>query len=454
MLQLIEYLKEKDLLKNGTPNEKKLSSFSGADLLDTIQEANSLCVFNEHHPRPPFSRYTFSTNISLSGGRSHCSALECRSKMLDQALRFASLFSDKVYLPSYFSRYNDCEVHQYDELASQIHDDLMLLGKLEPFIENGLVGVISGGENLCLECVAQQLGLGNRQDFLSAQNELADSYLENFVYSAYSWEGTVLVGLDEGPNGHGHTGAVYSEEFEQFLRAKPSIWNEIVKGGEIVLSKSNVRKMGVHKYLVSKLISELNYETFIKNHVGANFLTDSINEVQFVNHLHGAPQQKQNNAIAMDRLTSIIPYVENLSLSDLLLIRDNEKESLAQFRQTLDTVINEFQAQGNDITDKSASQLFSDVLEPEVMRLDRKLVVAKNEAKRKLRKSASGLAFYLSFGLTSGALQQFPLAAVAGIGALHKGKEISETISDLIYNEDVIEDEDFYFLWKLRSAGH
>jgi hypothetical protein len=74
----------------------------------------------------------------------------------------------------------------------------------------------------------------------------------------------------------------------------------------------------------------------------SSFITDKEAHLNFINSLHSKDLIVRNNNLALNHLTSIVPFIEDVYLNDILKIREREKESFILSRQALNEAILSF----------------------------------------------------------------------------------------------------------------
>ena len=104
------------------------------------------------------------------------------------------------------------------------------------------------------------------------------------------------------------------------------------------------------------------------------------------------------------------------------------------------------------MTRKNATALYSDVIEPELARLGKKVKAAKKELVSKAINGTIATMGALAFGLWLGFLNT-PAGALAGALGLAKVKRDIEKWLKVGDAEESVQDEDMYFLWKVRKMS-
>ena len=158
--------------------------------------------------------------------------------------------------------------------------------------------------------------------------------------------------------------------------------------------------------------------------------------------------------MAQRYLTSVVPFAGDVDISDVLKLREREPEAFILYRQALTKAIREVRDKKGTFRERDAQQLYSDVIEPNLARLDAGIVAAKRGLRKSVRRNILGWTAALSFGVYAGFVSK-DLAAIAGALGLTKViadlANLAMTKSD---GEEAIRSEEMYFLWKMRKSAH
>lgn len=144
-----------------------------------------------------------------------------------------------------------------------------------------------------------------------------------------------------------------------------------------------------------------------------------------------------------------LPSFANVPISALIELRAIERESFETFRNSLTKAANEIIAQKkvNDPS-KLSSEMYADIIQPEIARLNKKLKVAQ---KTLAKKSAASITLIV-LSTTCGLLFGGPLGAV--LGAVASGAGLGGVVLKYLDDKQTIELSDMYFLWKALEHAH
>jgi hypothetical protein len=150
-------------------------------------------------------------------------------------------------------------------------------------------------------------------------------------------------------------------------------------------------------------------------------------------------------------LSSIVPFIEDVALADIMKLRKREEESFISYRQALNKAIDTFRSSGDDFTVHDAQALHADVIAPSLATLDRSVEEAKKDLISKPFRSLAGIVGVISFGMLTGLVPPdiAPLAKTIGL-IKFAGDLVKDTMA-VGDKERVIRNDQFYFLWKLKK---
>ena len=184
--------------------------------------------------------------------------------------------------------------------------------------------------------------------------------------------------------------------------------------------------------------------------MGANFLCERPLHIEILQEISKNPEQNRRNQIVLDHLSCLVPFIENASPKDLLKLRNEEAEAFLVFRQALNGVIQEYLSQHESITERNAIELYSDVIEPRLAALDKKVKVADKTLFRDTVSNALSWSGVISFGMFSGILPTEFNLILYGLGIKAATDLIGKTVGK-VNSKESIETDQMYFLWKVKK---
>ncbi len=183
------------------------------------------------------------------------------------------------------------------------------------------------------------------------------------------------------------------------------------------------------------------------------FLTESDIHISFLNSLHELPIVQKQNAISAKHLTSIVPFVEDVKLTDIIKLRNREEDAFINYRRALSSAIAEFVKPGEQFTKKEARALHADIIAPSLASLNIKVKQAKRDLVRKPLRSLAGVVGSISFGMLTGLISPDIPAIAKTIGLVGFGAKFIGDVMALGDSEDKIANEHLYFLWKIKKKA-
>jgi hypothetical protein len=183
----LEHLDNVGLINNGVVNTSKISRSRLSTLADIAEQSADL-TSSERFGREQ-SIFAQSASLSMGGDRTdYCGTLECRLARTYQLAQFASLYSDRVYVRSFLSKYSSAAVPMYkgfeDLFRQNLIEDLTIVNELRPLIAKGIIVPFSTPMRYCPCCLAKlYLKDEFHAPFSRAYEQLKTEYLDNVSYT-------------------------------------------------------------------------------------------------------------------------------------------------------------------------------------------------------------------------------------------------------------------------------
>lgn len=451
MNSILQFLKEKNLINKRGPRDRLIDSLSLTDFVDIAQELES--IIKSGHKPVQNSIFSHSASFGLGGSSSECSHIGCRLERIDKLARFALMYSDKVFIGSFFSQYADINsVDQLKRAKEGLFDDLLIVKSISPLLENGLINFFAPETNMCFSCQARRFIGGKAESLLDRSNrKLQADYLCNMSAEAernsngYSF-------ICNGPVpffDHARVGTRFIAP--EALIKRPSILEKIEKGNTVSLSKTLIKDLGLHLEYAHQIVANAIYGLATSHCLKTTFLTENDLHIQFLNTLHSNSKTRNRNLIAEKHLTSILPFVADVDLKNLIKLRQREEEAFILYRQALNQAIENFNSASGEFSEKDAQALYSDIIAPSLAQLDIKIKNAKKDLIEKPLRSLIGVVGVLSFGLLTGIVPSDISEIVKVLGLLKFGTDFIQDGMAIGSNERSVMKDQFYFLWKVRK---
>lgn len=237
------------------------------------------------------------------------------------------------------------------------------------------------------------------------------------------------------------------------LRHLPEVRSLLARGRKVPLSQRQLEKLGLHKDETAAILENVLFEFTVSQSLGTSFLTERPIHASILQDLTVNSQQEQRNVLIKRHLTTLVPFLDGLDSAELLKLREQEADSFVLFRQALNRAIDEASNKTSEFTERYARELYGDVLEPSLAKLDLKLRSAQKSLIKKSHRKVFAWVGAITFGLFSGLVPSSLEAAAKVLGLTKVLADLGESALQARGNENVIRNEDMYFLWKVRQAS-
>ena len=450
MRSVFDYFKSAGLVRHGRVSVKDVDKLSITRIIDI---ANSITGKISKLSLPHSDSTTqYCASISLSGGRDICGHYDCRFTRLDSLSRFAALYGDSVYISNFFSNYHHLTAFDECDFKQALHDDLSLLFHIQPLILAGYITIVPFDGSICPNCIGRHFALGKSggSRFKRAIKLLASDYARHTKLEAFFQHEMYHLDVSSS-NPYLEHGVVFTTpEVPSFLRRHPSLLRRIVGGERVHLSESMYRESGINLRLANTVAQNIGFDVFTNKFTDAPLLTDRNVDVNFLRSLLPSPETDMRNTIAQNHLTTLVPFLGDISIRNLIALRKREAESFLRFRSSLKRCIDEFLKQSQPLSNKSAKQLYSDVIAPELARMDENVKAAKRDLVSSAFRTSIATVGAISFGIYTGLLPTELVKLAELIGVTNVGSDILQKVMALGDAEKTIRNNDLFYLWKVK----
>lgn len=453
-IEVLQILQEHDLLGKKGPNASTISSLSLSSVVEIAQKIEEAIRVYHRPVRNPL--FCHSASLALGGGAIECSNIDCRLDRINKLSRFALMYSDNVYINSFFSGYVDIDDHSHLEfLKENLYDDLLIVHEIRPLLDRGYISFFSPEMDVCFACQAGEfLGESAAKRFSEEYKKLQEVYLCKMSVTC-EVEGGVCYFEYDGLYPYLDHGGFYLpwRTPPSALIKRPRIIARLERGNVVPLSKSLIKELGLHVDKAHEVATNVINGIVTSGCLNTSFLTENDLHISLLNSLHEFPEIREKNNIALKHLTSLVPFVEDVALGDMVKLRQREEEAFVVYRQALDSAIGDFAASVKRFTEKDALELYNDVIAPSIATLDRKVNQAKRDLISKPLRSITGVVGAISFGILTGLVPQDMSNIAKAIGLLKIGADMIEHTMALGDKEDSVKKDQFYFLWKVKNKA-
>jgi len=365
------------------------------------------------------------------------------------------LYSDKIFIKSFFSGYTDIEGdYNLDDTKENFYDDLLVIYEVLPLLDCGYIEIYSPETDVCFSCQAKSfLGINAGNKVEVAQKRLENKFLQNMSVEAEFDIDTYIYNCD-GPEPYFEHPMVFMiDHLAPALAKNPRILQKLNRGQNISVPKTAVKELGFHANYAHSIVSNAIYGLASSKSLRTSFLTENQLHIDFLNSLHGSGAIARRNTIAAKHLTSVVPYVGDVEINRLIKLREREEEAFINYRSALVKTIDSFNSSDESFSENDAKSLYAEFIDPSLALLDRKIKHAKRDLISKPFRSLAGVVGVISFGLLTGLVSQNVSEILKVMGLLKFGSDFIKDTMAIGDQEKSIENEDFYFLWKIRQQG-
>jgi hypothetical protein len=408
--------------------------------------------------------YHFLANSRMSGlYEGGCTYSKCRLRRVDDLSRFAALYSDSVYIQSYFDWLNHLHIpedtYQESHLRNSISGSIKIINAMKPLIQNGILRFLPAGFALCKTCYAEVMG---QQEELNAGLDNQIKQLEK-IYSnttsanlkvlstPSSYDGHIYeyhVTCDEDLYDHGDY-VLYISKLPQILLRKLANQPSLKQHH---LSASEILRAHVNRKTLKTIAMDVSCLKFYCLNANLKYLTDRTIDISLLQAATQEHNLLKYNDILSTQLIFEMPIFSDIPLSYLLTVRANEHDAFITYRETINSLVDEYIAQGHKLSAKIAKQIYSDIIQPNLLTLDKKISKIRRSA---ILKSLSKVALSTSalvFGLYGNYIPAEIRPLLISYGFI-KALNTAESLPDLIRTPAEIRNDNLYFLWKLSRKS-
>jgi hypothetical protein len=403
---------------------------------------------------------THSATLSLGGGTQPCTSVSCRIRHVDQLAQFAAFYSDRVYIHNFLSNHehqpHSGYVPSLEERRNTLLDDLKVLSRLRPLIEAGLIVPVTSTGEVCHQCIALgAFGADADQRFLRERKQLATRFFEEMTIALDYFEGewSLTCQAPEELLEHGGTYISYDAPPEP-LDQMPRILQRALDGETVPLSREVRLRLKRHEDLAGEVFGSVVFEMAVSQVLRTSYVSETELPIQILSAISGDRDLARRNSLIQKHLTSIVPFIGDASAAAVVRLRQREEESFLTYRQALNRAIDDVRAQRANLKESDARAIYSDVVAPELARLDRAVRTARRDLLKDLGRSVGAWTGAIIFGMYAGLLPDQLLGAAKVLGLIKILADFAQAAAKLVSPKDAIKKEDLYFLWRVRQMSH
>lgn len=447
MSKLIDYLDSIDVL-----TQEKLFDYICQNDIKTL---DSLVVYmrqliDEDYLLNEYSPFVFVPNGDISG-TGGCDEISCRVGRAERFAVFSALYADRVYIQLQFITQEHYEFYDIDEIENDsmmlrnykmhILKDMAIILVYSELIRNKIVFITPTHQMVCPNCFRKRVLGENSVDIEKIKGEYfsrAKVILDN--YDSLNEEVNIRVkNIDEFFPDHDMFWAIRDDEIVHLLE------NE--KIGKEIKNQEYANKF-IEEFIDEEILSAL-YTTQYCNEQDAKLITNKISDTMFL-----ALNKNMQEVGKMKEYINMLPEYEllitqNLSLKDVLKLRQEEAESFNKYRIALNKAVIE-QNRTSDIRDWH--KIYDDIIYPEINNLDMKMKQIKEGRLSRFFGTMIVLGTTVVANKFGDILPSNLGAGIQSIGTSVSAAGINYLFDKTSANKQEMQNNDYFFLWKLRNS--
>jgi hypothetical protein len=412
--------------------------------------------------------YAFVANSDMSAQHyACCFGWDCRIRKTDNLARFATLYSDCVYIQNYFADYRHKPTNWNEELDFRYFfaGDLKILARLGPLMTAGVVQFIQPPEpgfHMCPRCAEKLIPTFKEVNSALEKeiNVLSEKYVEQtsatlFLDPEFRDVPSYRIHI-QGPEELWEHGAqnFFPYLLPPSLSPKTRRTSNVILAKGIKLSKSDIAKADiVRRAALDPIARDIWTQHFLSRVSGMNlkYLTNRDIDISFLEAVTKDEDFRKYSGILRSHLIYELPILEGISLNSLLDIRQKERDAFLLYRDGINEVVKTYISQRRDLSELDAREIYVDIVQPKLNKLNARVKSIKRSLWRKPIYSISITAGILTVGLCSNILTPELGAVVGALGGFQSLKNLVESIVEATQTPEEIRNDNFYFLWKLSK---
>jgi hypothetical protein len=397
--------------------------------------------------------FSHTASLALSGHPSPCTGLGCRLKAVNDLAQFAAFYSDKVYINNGLASVANGHGHrELSELRQRFNDELELLLTLRPLIDLGIIVPVTPTEELiCFHCLGKSvLKSSDSAKFDRSLRSVTNRFLKevNIDIECDEWGDLYLhIRGDDELVEHGFLNLAFGN-IKKLKKSNPRLASTLIKHGIAPLSKSMRKHSKIDHILAHDIFNDIGFEMAMSQSLGSSVVTSHSIDVEIMKDFVETHELNRRNSIIERHLTCMVPYLNSVTTSELIDLRNAENDAFISFRHTFAKAIdNHIKGTSGRFTEKDAEAIYRDIIQPELARMNRKAKAAGGSIFRKSRANVLGWAAAITTGVYFGFVESSIAAAAQALGLTKVAAELASGLMSTS-KEDSVRDENFFFLWK------
>ena len=275
MNEVIEVFKKNNLIRRNKPIYSSINSLSFTKFVDINKELAE--IIKRHHEPVNSSLASFAAEPNLGGSDLECKEISCRMERIDKLARYALLYSDEVYIESYFNKYLSLENKKYYTLYKNLfYEDLLVFNYIIPLLEKGIIKLYSPNTAICFACQAKELmGEEGQKKFIITQRKLRKDICETVKVSCELSDNEYYYDYNGAEKYFEHGLATIEPDADDLLIKRKKIFEKIQKGAKVQLSNTLTKELGFYEDIAHTFIKNVLFGLSTSYSLNTAYLTSS-----------------------------------------------------------------------------------------------------------------------------------------------------------------------------------
>jgi hypothetical protein len=358
---------------------------------------------------------------------------------------FSALYAERVYISNPFEHVYEHLQHGFEfesdtarlVFIDRIAGDISVMFNLKPLIEHDIVRINPQVRAFCDKHWNQHiLEAESFQEKMKKLDPVLIKSLNEHVHFELRRDETLIL-----HDPHRYT----NMEMLGFIKFPENLIPYLPRA-PYTFSAAEVESLGMWEAVVIPAINEVIFQKYSIFKQDASYLTSYGLEKDIINGLNSDSDELRSKEL-FDALSHELPFISNVTIESLVRLRSQEAEAFEVYRDKLSSVIREIGSKS--IAPKEAQKVIQQEINPHLHKIDQ-LIRSNADS---LNKRATGMiAFDLALVISAGIFGNW--GNLSRIGGLYTAKDIFESIFRASTKPKDAMNDDFFFLWSVRSKAN
>lgn len=393
------------------------------------------------------SYFNFYANSTLAGAPYPCSGLECRIKNVNDLLRFAALYADKILIPSPIDKY--FEAIEVGKKVNRINlaRDIIIILRLKPIVLAGIIGFVSSYVCVCQECLKK---IVTREDELKEKLEKISELINRETSKNISCtlqrdtDGIAYLSINgiEKLGFHEPTDIMIFQENKDIRRL-------LKKSKEVTVTADMMGKWGIIDYIFAPAIEDVFRVQINTSFSGGSFLTNRPYDAMMISQIQSIGLSKETVEHARMIETGLfhkIPVIGEIEIEKIIRLRQIEGEVFAGYRSKMNAILDKF----DTLDRKALIDVQRDIIVPELDAMEQVIHRNKQALIKSVVQDVLLIGGGIGLGVFSGMLPIDYSALVGVVGGMSAISNVADKMRG-VFSKDEIKANSFYFLYELQG---